>query len=422
MEKTMVTETIRLRGHIIDSLLLPRVLDEVVAHGGDFEVLDIRIGRRREDTSDARIRIEAASQEQLDELLGLIQRHGAERLEVGEVRLEPAPADGVFPEGFYVTTSQPTQLYLGGEWLDVSPQRMDCGIIVEPDKKTATACRFADVRRGNLVVAGEQNVRVLPMGRSIERGKTDVFGFMSSNVSSEKSKRAAIRTVANEMQAIKAKGQRILVVAGPAVIHTGAGPHLVRLMELGYVDVLFAGNALAVHDIEHAFFGTSLGIRLDQGIPVEHGHQKHIYAINRIRALGGISAAVEKGQLTEGIMHACMRLGIDFVLAGSIRDDGPLPEVITDVIEAQHAMAAKVEGVGLALMIATMLHSIAAGNMLPASAKIVCVDINPSVVTKLVDRGSFQTIGLVTDVEPFFNELLGHLDSARPELQTDSHR
>jgi lysine-ketoglutarate reductase/saccharopine dehydrogenase-like protein (TIGR00300 family) len=422
----MATETIRLRGHIIDSLLLPRVLDEIIAHGGEFEILDIDIGRRREDTSDTHIRIEVAAQEQLEGILQKIQRHGAERLEEGDVRLEPAPADGVFPEGFYVTSNQPTQIRWAGQWLEVHPHRMDSAIVVEPAGRTATIRRFSQVRRGDKVVVGNQNVRVLPVGRAVNGGKTETFEFMSSSVSSEKSKSVVIRTIADELRAVKANRKRVLMVAGPALVHTGAGRHLIRLMEHGYVDLLFAGNALAVHDIESAFFGTSLGIDLKGGVPVEHGHQNHIHAINRIRALGGIRAAVEKGQLTSGIMHDCIRLGIDFVLAGSIRDDGPLPEVITDTVEAQGAMAGKMEGnspsaetwnhragtIGLALMIATMLHSIAVGNLLPAATKTVCVDINPSVVTKLVDRGSFQAIGLVTDVEPFFNELLGYLDES----------
>ncbi len=406
----MATETIRLRGHIIDSLLLPRVLDEIIARGGDFEIQDISIGRRREDTSDTHIRVEAATQKQLDEILQNVIRHGAERLEEGDARLEPAPADGVFPEGFYVTSNQRTQIRWRDQWLDVQPRRMDSAIVVDPEAQRATTCRFAHIHRGELVIVGNQNVRIRPVGRPVKRGKTETFEFMSSQVSSEKSKSAAIRTIADELRAVKANGKRILVVAGPAVVHTGGGPHLVRLMELGYVDLLFAGNALAVHDIEHAFFDTSLGIHLERGVPVEHGHQNHIHAINRIRGLGGIHAAVEKGELTQGIMYTCVRRGIDFVLAGSIRDDGPLPEVITDTVEAQEAMAARVEGVGLALMVATMLHSIATGNLLPASTRTVCVDINPSAVTKLVDRGSFQAIGIVTDIEPFFNELLGHLD------------
>jgi lysine-ketoglutarate reductase/saccharopine dehydrogenase-like protein (TIGR00300 family) len=250
-------------------------------------------------------------------------------------------------------------------------------------------------------------VKVEPLQRDVRRA--DPFEFMGSEVSAEKPKSVAIRAVAETIRQTREAGQKILLVAGPAVVHTGAAPHIIRLIQAGYVDVLFAGNALAVHDIESEFYGTALGVHLDHGFPVEAGHQHHLHAINRIRACGGIRGAVEQGVLTGGIMHACVRAGVDFVLAGSVRDDGPLPEVITDMIQAQRAMAERVPGVGFALMAATMLHSIATGNMLPASCRIACVDINTSVVTKLSDRGSFQSVGIVTDVEPFFRELLEYL-------------
>jgi lysine-ketoglutarate reductase/saccharopine dehydrogenase-like protein (TIGR00300 family) len=250
-------------------------------------------------------------------------------------------------------------------------------------------------------------VRVEPHQRDVRR--RDAFEFMASEVSTEKPKSVAIRAVANTMREVRLAGQKILLVAGPAVIHTGAARHVVRLIERGYVHRLFSGNALAVHDIESALYGTSRGVHLDRGDLVEAGHQHHLHAINRIRAAGGIRQAVEQGILTSGLMHACVRHGIDFVLAGSVRDDGPLPEVITDVIEAQQAMAERVADVGLALIVATMLHGIAVGNLLPSSTRIACVDIHPGVVTKLADRGSFQAVGIVTDVEPFFHELLDAL-------------
>jgi lysine-ketoglutarate reductase/saccharopine dehydrogenase-like protein (TIGR00300 family) len=284
---------------------------------------------------------------------------------------------------------------------------MDCGIKVDPSAGTATTLRFAEVRQGDLMVVGHLGVRVEPLQRDVRRA--DPFEFMGSEVSAEKPKSVAIRAVAEAIRQTRAAGQRILLVAGPAVVHTGAAPHVIRLIEDGFVDVLFAGNALAVHDIESQFYGTSLGVHQGHGFPVEAGHQHHLHAINRIRACGGIRGAVEQGVLTGGIMHACVRAGVRFVLAGSVRDDGPLPEVITDMVQAQRAMAEQVAGVGFALMAATMLHSIATGNMLPASCRIACVDINTSVVTKLSDRGSFQSVGIVTDVEPFFRELLEYL-------------
>jgi lysine-ketoglutarate reductase/saccharopine dehydrogenase-like protein (TIGR00300 family) len=287
---------------------------------------------------------------------------------------------------------------------------MDCGIAVDVAARTAAPRKFSQVRRGEQIVVGDGGVRVIPHQRSTER---NVFEFMASSVSSEKPKAAIVRAIADEMRAARAAGGKILVVGGPTIVHTGAGRHLVRMIELGYVDRLFAGNALAVHDIEEAFFGTALGVHVEHGTPAEEGHEHHIRAINRIRAAGGIRAAVEQDILTSGVMHACVRHNVEYVLAGSIRDDGPLPDVITDAIEAQKAMVAGVEGVSVALMIATALHSIATGNLLPASTKTVCVDINPAVVTKLADRGTFQAIGLVTDVEPFFVELLDQLESPK---------
>jgi lysine-ketoglutarate reductase/saccharopine dehydrogenase-like protein (TIGR00300 family) len=404
----MVSERVELRGHIIDSLLLPKVLDEITARGGSFELESLEVGRRREDASQACIRVEAPDDENLDEILAQIQAHGAELVEHGEATLELAPADGVFPLQFHVTSNHSTQVRCGGRWLPVAPVRMDCGIVVDPGAGTACTARFPQVRKGDLVVVGHRGVRVLPLQRDVRRA--DVFEFMASEISSEKPKTVAIRALAETMRQTRESGQKILLVAGPAVVHTGAAPHVVRLIELGYVDLIFAGNALAVHDIEAALYGTALGVRLDQGLPAEAGHQHHLHAINRIRLAGGIRQAVERGELASGIMHACVRHQVDFVLGGSVRDDGPLPEVITDLIQAQAVMAEKVQGVGFALMVATMLHSIATGNLLPASCRIACVDINPSVVTKLADRGSFQSVGVVTDVEPFFMELLSHLE------------
>ena len=406
----MASELVELRGHIIDSLLLPKVLDEIIARDGRFELENLVVGRLREDPSHARIRVEADTPELLDKILTRIQEHGAEQVVEVEARLAPAPSDGVFPEGFHVTSNHPTEVRFEGRWLPVLPQRMDCAIVIDPGASAARAVRFAQVRAGDRVVVGHRGVRVLPVQRDVRR--TDTFEFMGSDVSAEKPKAVAIRAVAETIRETRTAGKRILLVAGPAVVHTGAAPHVVRLIEQGYVDLLFAGNALAVHDIERSLYGTALGVHLDHGLPVEAGHQHHLHAINRIRAAGGIRPAVESGLLTSGIMHACVQHNVEYVLGGSVRDDGPLPEVITDVTRAQLAMAERLEAgppVGFALMVATMLHSIATGNLLPASCRVACVDINPSVVTKLADRGSFQAVGIVTDVEPFFHELLTYL-------------
>ena len=407
----MPAETVELHGHIIDSLTLPKVLDDILSLGGEYDIGEVRVGHRRSDPSYARIRVQAPEREVLEQILLRLRQHGAEPVDEGDVVLAPAPADGVYPEGFYVTTNHQTTIRYRGEWIEVRPSRMDGGIVFDPATGSATVKKFADLEKGDLVVVGSQGVRAAPLERSTE--ERNAFEFMASAVSSEKPKNAVIRAVAEQMRAVKAAGEKILFVAGPAVVHTGAGRHMVRLIEAGYVDILFSGNALAVHDVEEALFGTALGVYLNEGTPSPEGHEHHIRAINAIRAAGGLARAVESGLLTSGVMHACVRHGVEMVLAGSIRDDGPLPEVITDVIQAQRRMARAIDGVSLAVMIASMLHSIAVGNLLPAAVKTVCVDINPAVVTKLADRGTWQAVGLVTDVEPFFHELLGHLGLPR---------
>lgn len=402
-------EDVELRGHIIDSLILPKVLDLITSHGGAFRIKQIAIGQARTDPSHALIEVQAPSQELLARILHQIADHGALPVADQDVQLVPADMPGAFPEGFYSTTNQRTEIRLNGRWIPVDDQEMDCGIAVDLAAGTARTLPMCEVRTGDLIVVGHAGVRVFPVERAAE---TQQFEFMSSTVSTEKPKGAAIRAVADELRRARAAGGRTLVVAGPAVVHTGSGPHLCQMIRQGYVDVLFAGNALAAHDIEQHLFGTSLGVYLDRGTIAEAGHEHHLRAINRIRRLGGIRRAVEAGVLQSGIMYECVRHGVDFLLAGSIRDDGPLPEVITDVLEAQRQMRRKLKGVTFALMIATTLHSIAVGNLLPAWVKVVCVDINPSTVIKLSDRGTFQTMGLVTDVEPFLRELLEELQRA----------
>lgn len=401
----MPSEVVELHGHIIDSLLLPRVLDAILARGGEWEVVEFEVGRRREDPTRALLRITAAGSDELAQILEAISVHGARPLRREEARLAAAPADGVFPPGFYVTSNQPTRVYLGGKLLPVAPERMDSAIRIRDGR--AESIRFASVRQGDEIVIGHAGVVVEPLQRDVRA--RDTFEFMASDVSAEKPKQVAIRAVAQAMIEARRAGERLVLVAGPAVVHTGAADDLVRLIEMGFVHVLFSGNALAVHDIEAQFYGTALGVDLTRGSPVEAGHQHHLRAINRIRAAGGIRAAVDSGELAGGVMHACVRHGVEYVLAGSIRDDGPLPGVITDAVEAQAAMARCLEGAGFCLMVASMLHGIAAGNLLPARCRVACVDINPSVVTKLADRGSFQAVGIVSDIAPFFSQLLAEL-------------
>src|SRR5882672_6191442 len=399
----MFSEQIELRGHIIDSLILPKVLDEILTYGGVFTIREIKIGKQRHDASYACIDVFGPSPEIVDDIVRRLRQHGAEVVEQTHVQLTPAPADGVFPADFYVTTNQQTFVHLAGKWIEVQPATMDCGIAVDSAKQAAATVKFSQVRKGMMIATGHHGIRVVPFQRSIER--KSVFEFMASSVSSEKPKSAVIREIAEEIRMAKNSGGKMLVVAGPAVVHTGAGEHFEKMIESGYVNLLFAGNALAAHDIEQALYGTSLGVYLVRGALADEGHENHMRAINTIRGAGGIAPAVAKGILKQGIMYRCVQKNVDFVLAGSIRDDGPLPEVITDVVAAQKTMRSKVEGITIALMMGTMLHSIAVGNLLPADVKTICVDINPSVVTKLTDRGTFQAIGLVTDIEPFLREL-----------------
>lgn len=346
----------------------------------------------------------------MDNIVRRLRQHGAEVVERRSVELVPAPADGVFPDGFYVTTNQHTFIHLEAKWAEVKPSTMDCGIAVDVEQASAATVKFSEVRKGMLIAVGHHGIRVEPVQRSIER--KSVFEFMASNVSSEKPKSAVIREIAEEIRLAKEQGGKILVVAGPAVVHTGGGEHFEKLIEWGYINLLFAGNALAAHDVEQALYGTSLGVYLARGALADEGHENHMRAINTIRSAGGLKQAVAKGVLRSGILYSCIQHDIEYVLAGSIRDDGPLPDVITDALAAQKAMRAKIEGVTIALMMGTMLHSIAVGNLLPAHVKTICVDINPSVVTKLADRGTFQAIGLVTDIEPFLRELTDYLGCA----------
>ena len=391
---------IELSGHIIDSMVLPRVMDSVMDMGATFHVEEFRVGTRLDEPSFARLTIEAEDEAKLAAVIAACQQHGAAVVGAADAETAAAPSDGVFPDTFYTTTNQPTAVRLGGRWVSVDEIEMDCGVVIAGG--AARAVPVSDVHAGDLVVVGRAGVRITPVERG--RGK-EIFGFTTSSLSPEKPKHEVIRELAGTMREIKARNGRICFVGGPAIIHTGAGPLLAHLISAGYVQVLFAGNGLAAHDIESQFFGTSLGIGLERGLPIESGHELHMRTVNRVRAAGGIAPAVEAGMLRRGVMYECVRNGVDYVLAGSIRDDGPLPDVVTDMLEARRRMRAALVGVDLCIMCASMLHAIATGNLLPAATRTVCVDINPAVVAKLADRGSSQTLGLVTDVESFLREL-----------------
>jgi lysine-ketoglutarate reductase/saccharopine dehydrogenase-like protein (TIGR00300 family) len=402
-------EDVQIEGHLIDSLMMPQIMDHIMDLEGEFEILSFDVGRTKTDASVAMLRIFGRDRAHLEELLTSVQEHGAVALNPEDCVLEPAPSDGVFPEGFYSTTNLETYVRLGGEWVRVEKPEMDCGVRVsgEGESRRVETVPLSDVAAGDLLVVGHHGIRVLPLERPRE---SQPFEFMASAVSSEKPKAQIIHEVARLLRRVRDEGRLTIAVVGPAVVHTGAAAQLARLIEAGFIGVMFGGNAVATHDIESALYGTSLGIDMQAGTPVSGGHEHHLRAINTIRRCGGIAQAVEQGVLTRGLMHTLVKTRTPFVLAGSIRDDGPLPEVHTDVIEAQKAMRDYAQKAGACLMLSTMLHSIATGNLLPAAVHTVCVDINPAVVTKLADRGSFQTIGVVTDVGLFVEQLADELD------------
>ncbi len=400
------TDVVEVSGHIIDSLILAKILDEIIDFGADYRIVQMDVGRGPADLSRARIEVCTTDEEALNVLLDRLHPHGAHPVTQPDAELVAATMDGVLPAGFYSTTNLPTSVKVDGRWLEVANPEMDCGLLVSSDHTRARTAPMHRVRLGDLVVIGSEGVRVRPLERPSGRSP---FEFMASEVSSEKPKGLLVAEVAERIRRARAGGGKLLAVCGPAVIHTGAGPDLATLVREGWVDVLFAGNGFATHDIESQLLGTSLGISVREGTSMEGGHSNHLRVISEVRRWGSIRSGVERGFLTGGVMYECVRRNVPFVLAGSIRDDGPLPDVITDVIAAQDAMRAHLGGVRVALMLASTLHAIATGNILPAGVETYCVDINQAVVTKLADRGSHQALGLVTDVGLFVRDLAEHL-------------
>lgn len=406
---TVAQETVILQGHIIDSLILAKVLDTILMMGGTFDLSDVSIGTTREHASRAQIIVRAGSEPLLTEILTAIQPHGAVVARETDCTVQPAPAAGILPDGFYATTHLPTQVRLNGHWRDVETIEMDLGIRIDPARESAHAVPMSETRKGDLIVTGREGIRVLPLQRPAER---DVFGFMEAQVSSERPHGPIIADIAKRMRTLARAGEtggKVLLAGGPAIVHSGGRDALTWLIESGFIQVLFCGNALAAHDMEAHLFGTSLGYGLSAGHTVPHGHEHHLRTINRIRAIGSIEKAVESGVVTSGIMAACVRRKVHVVMAGTIRDDGPLPGVITDSIEAQAAMRAALPNVKLALLVASTLHAVATGNLLPATVPTVCVDVNPAVPTKLTDRGTFQAVGLVMDAASFLRDLAREL-------------
>ena len=400
----MVSETVQAEGHLIDSGNFQSILTTIVEHGSEYEILRFDVGRKNEEGSHLTVRLTADTKERLQDLLAKLSVFGCYVKGTPEVLLREADMDGAVPEDFYSTTNHRTAVFLGGAWVPVEAQRMDAVLVVEAGRVTCRKLR--DVKRGDRIACGMQGIRVAP---DVQQRDKPSFGFMSNEVSSERRVETVVAKVAEMMRQTKAAGGRIAFVAGPVVVHTGGSQYFCELIHRGYVDALLSGNALAVHDIEVALSGTSLGIDLSSGHPVEHGHRNHMRAINAIRRAGGIGAAVASGVLTTGIMHACHTHDVPYVLAGSIRDDGPLPETMMDLTAAQEAYGKALANVDVVVMLSSMLHSIGVGNMLPSWVKVICVDINPAVVTKLSDRGSTQTVGVVTDVGLFLHQLAERL-------------
>ena len=400
------SEVVQVQGHIIDSLILAKILDEIVDFGADYRIVQMEVGRAPADVSRARIEVIADDEDAVAALVSRLHPHGAHPVIQPDAELVPATIDGVLPVGFYSTTNLPTWVKVDGRWIEVENPEMDCGLVISDDRTRARTAPMHRVALGDLVVVGDEGVRVRPLERPSGRSP---FEFMASEVSSEKPKALLVAEVARRIRAAKADGGKLLAVCGPAVVHTGAGPDVATLVRDGWIDVLFAGNGFATHDIESNLLGTSLGVSVREGTSMEGGHSNHLRVISEVRRWGSIRAGVDRGLLRGGVMYECVQRGVPFVLGGSIRDDGPLPEVITDVIAAQDAMRAQLGGIRVALMLATTLHAIATGNMLPAGVETYCVDINQAVVTKLADRGSHQALGIVTDIGLFLRDLVEHL-------------
>ena len=395
-----VQEIVEAQGHLIDSHIMERIFDTVVEYEGRFEVEKFQIGRTNLEPSHLRLKVETPTKELMLQLLGQLLGLGCSPADSGDADLGAVDRDRCAPEDFYSTTNQRTQVRLGQQWIEVQKQRMDALIVVKDG--SAHCSRLRDVKAGDQVVTGMRGLRVIP--ESKERDRLS-FAFMGNGISSERQVETAVRQTVNLIETTRAEKKKVVVVAGPVVVHTGGVAPLANMIRGGFVDAVLSGNALGVHDVENALLGTSLGVRQSDGRQEEHGHRNHMRAINAIYHAGGVRGAVESGRLQSGVLYECVKSNVPFVLAGSLRDDGPLPETITDMNEAQDAYAEQLQGAGLVLCLGSMLHSIATGNMLPSWVKIVCVDINPAVATKVSDRGTGQAVGVVTDVGLFLDLL-----------------
>ena len=399
---------LEVRGHLIDSMILTRIFDKIMDLKGDFNVLEFKIGKRKNELSYARLMVHGKNKKHLDQLLATLYIEGAQPVLIEEVLIKPAPEDMVMPSDFYSTTNNSTQIYYSNEWIDVRNMMMDKCIAIDIKLRTAECKMIREVRKGDMIVVGERGVKVLPEERP--RQGIDIFQFMSSSSSSERPTLQLARKIAMDIHLTKKAGGKIIVTAGPVIVHSGAAESLAKMIRLGYVNGLLSGNALAVHDIENALMGTSLGMNVKDGTLAVRGHRNHMLAINEVFKAGSIENMVRKRILKSGIMYECIVNKIPFVLCGSIRDDGPIPDVVADILEAQRQYKEILKGANMVLMLSTMLHSIAVGNMLPAKVKVVALDISQPVVTKLLDRGTTQAIGVVSDVGAFLPMVVQQLE------------
>lgn len=393
-------EVVEAQGHLIDSHIMENIFDQVVESNGRFEVEEFRIGRTNSEPSYLRLKVEAPEEASMERLLQALHEFGCAIVDGGETALREVERDRCAPEDFYSTTNHRTLVRHAGKWIEAENQRMDAMIVVAEGR--AYCRRLRDLRAGDCIVTGLRGIRAIPEAKERDRL---AFAFMANGISSERQVETAVRQTAALVRHSIGAGQKVVVVAGPVVVHTGGVAGLAALIRRGCVQALLAGNALGVHDVEAALFGTSLGVRLADGRQEEHGHRNHMRAINAIYHAGSVKQAVECGRLPGGILYECVQANVPFVLAGSLRDDGPLPDTITDMNAAQDAYAEQLKGSGLVICLGSMLHSIATGNMLPSWVKIVCVDINPAVATKVSDRGTGQAVGVVTDVGLFLDLL-----------------
>jgi len=388
---------IEVRGHLIDSMILTKIFDVIMDLKGEFQVQEFKVGKQKKDESYAKLAIQGNSQEHLDKILEAVYREGATSKIQQEISLKPAAKNMVMPDDFYSTTNNHTEIFYKGKWIRVENMMMDKCIVVKNNRAFCTPIR--DIKKGDMIIIGEKGIRVTPPERP--REGVNLFQFMSSGSSSERPTQHIARKVAEDIYKIKKQGGKIVLVGGPAIVHTGASDSVASLIKSGYINAILAGNALAVHDIEYSTLGTSLGMNVQDGTLAVRGHRNHMQAINSVFKAGSISNMVKNKTLTKGIMYECVKNKVPFVLAGSLRDDGPLPDVITDMTVAQRRYKEIVKDAKLVIMVSTMLHSIATGNMLPADVKVIVVDISQPTVTKLMDRGTWQALGIVTDVGAF---------------------